>query len=149
MDKLDNEFTETVPSFTEFIGENYPAGAANDPRAPWNQKEPESWTVTGVTYDDKEGDIVFDIDGHGYPGSIKVWAGDNVIIDEIDPKLDLSEEEFDAKLAKLIDDMNADPDNIPAKIMDHIAGQLEEEYDESWAEDETADERFERMRDDI
>ena len=148
MEPQDTDFTGKVPTFSEFIGENYPAGAANDPNAPWNRKEPETWAVTGVTYDEKNGDIVFDIDGSGYPDEVRIWAGDNVIIDEIDPKLDLDEDEADVKLHELISKMNSDQDEIPAKIMDHTADELADKYDEYWAEDAAAEARFERMRDD-
>lgn len=30
-----------ILSFGEFVNENYPWGAENDPRAPWNEKEPD------------------------------------------------------------------------------------------------------------
>jgi len=148
MEMLDTNFTEKIPSFNEFVNENYPAGAAHDQDAPWNVKQPDSWNITSVTYDEKEGDIVFGINGNGYPNEIRIWSGENLVIDEIDPKLDLSENELDVKLQELVSKMNSDKNEIPVKIIEYITGELDEKHDDKWAED-AADERFERTHDDF
>ena len=53
----------------EMVGENYPPGAQYDPRAPWNQKDPdtETETVSGIAYyvnpeTEDEREIPFQVD---------------------------------------------------------------------------------------
>ena len=135
METISENFDKHIPSFSNFINENYPAGAANDSNAPWNQPTTSDWNITGVSYDVENGDIVFSIDGDGYPSEVKVWSGDNVIINIVDPTLELDEDEFDSKLQALVTDMAADEKNIPEKLRELITSDLTEKHDKNWQQD--------------
>lgn len=127
MEPVNEVFEGKVPSFTEFVKENWnlPAGAAHDPNAPYNEKQPEEWSISGVEYDEKTGDLVIGINGRGYGNEVRIWTGDNVVIDAIDPTMTLGEDEFDAKLKEMLASWKSGETEIPDSIMQAVEGKLE------------------------
>lgn len=129
MPDLCEDFKEQIPPFTEFLSENYPAGAAHDSSAPWNAEQPEDWKISGVSYDEDNAEIVFQIESDGYPGEVRIWAGDNIVINEIDPSQSMNEDEFDAKLASLVSTMSQNTATIPEPMREYIESQLSDKYE--------------------
>ena len=123
------EVKETIPTFTQFVNENYPAGAEQDPNAPWRKTQPAEWSVSDVNYNQEDGDIVFYIKGAGYPAEVKIWSGDDEVVDRIDRALDMSEDEFETKLGEFVATMKADHSTIPPALYNKIESELREKYE--------------------
>lgn len=150
--KNDNAiFEERVPNFTSYVNENYPAGAAEHPDAPWKKADDNKWEITGVSYDPENGDIVFAVTGDGYPEEVRVWSGDNSVIETIDKNLDMTEDEFDVALEDLVSKMKEDIGGIPEKIMTHVERELADVYDAAQAQnagkETAAQDAFQRTSD--
>jgi len=132
------EFTERVPSFDEHVNEagNLPTGAQHDSAAPWNQTDLPEWRISHAEYDEANGDIVFTISGEGYPETVRLWSGDQNVIDAINPGHELDGQEYDAAILRIVSAINDDkPNEFPDSIHEIVSNLLEAAYEKPQRED--------------
>lgn len=134
---MDNqEFTDKIPNFASFVNEDLSDAAKdNVSGAPYNEEKPDPWEVSSIEYDTESGDIIFSISGGGYPSEVRIWSGDDAIIEWIDPMNDMGEEEFDARLVQMVDDLRSKPTALPDQIRNLLDGELVQKYDPNWADE--------------
>lgn len=149
-EKTNRVFEEYVPKFEQYVKENsnLPTGAEFDktPGSPNDDSNESEWSVTGARIN-QGGYLEFDITGVGYPGSVEIDPGHDIVNDALGITDDTPDEEANSLLADMINGVNENPENLPGEIYQYIADELEGKYDPSQAEERNNMDKFDAARD--
>ena len=99
-------------------------------------EQPEDWKIAGISYDGV--DFVFDIAGNGYPQQVKLWAGNDAVVDAVDPEGKFRDDEtgFETQLQSLVNKLESAPESLESNCPEMflaVKTMVEDEYDQDTA----------------